>query len=412
MTMKRIGYAAYMLGISAALLTAGCSNDGDVEGAKSSEPVRIPLTEDTRALVDKGNSFGIDLLSAVGEEKNGNFVISPFSAFMTAAMLANGDCGLSRDQIMSAMGLEGTDADLAILNDYCRSLSSFLPKVDGNVTCSLANGAWADPVEGFLDTFSGVLSDSFGAECRNISPAGEAGRADINGWVSGKTSGMIPELLKKPIADKTMFAIVNAVYFKGEWQKRFDKAKTGTAIFHNADGSESEHMQMQFSGNATMLQTEDYTSVGLKYGNGNFEMVLAVPNEGNGGMLSKERLHQMLSELRYLTPADVELKMPRFEVESDLDLVGSLKRMGILAPFDTNHGLNNISRITQYLKIYQQGVKIRVDEEGSVAAAATIAAGTVISAGKAELTIDRPFIFLVRETTTGAILFAGRINSL
>ena len=410
--MKRKVFAACMLSISAALLTAGCSNDGDVEGAKSSEPVRIPLTEDTRAMVDNGNSFGIDLLSAVGEEKKGNFVISPFSAFMTAAMLANGDGGLSRGQIMRAMGLEGTDADLAILNDYCRSLSSFLPKVDGNVTCSLANGAWADPDKGFLDTFSGVLSDSFGAECRNISPAGEAGRADINGWVSGKTSDMIPEFLKEPLDDKTTFAIVNAVYFKGEWQNRFDKARTRPAIFHNADGSESEPMQMQFSGKAAVLPTEDYTWVGLKYGNGNFEMVLAVPNDGNGDMLSKERLHQMLSELRHLTRADVELKMPRFEVESDIDLVGSLKRMGILAPFDSDLGLDNISRIPQYLKVYKQGVRIEVDEEGSVAAAATIATSGDMSSDKFELTVDRPFIFLVRETTTGAILFAGRINSL
>lgn len=410
--MKKIGYAAYMLSISAALLTAGCSNDSDEERTKQAEPVKIPLTEETRAVVETGNSFSLDLLSTVAESENGNFVISPFSAFMTAAMLANGDTGLSRDQIMRAMGLEGTETDLATLNEYCKSLSSFLPKVDGKVTCSLANGAWIDPEERFLDTFSGVLSDSFGAECRNIAPGGEKGRADINHWVSGKTSGMIPEFLKEPLEEGTMFAIVNAVYFNGEWQKRFNKAKTGTAIFHNADGSESDHMQMVYSGKAGWLQTDDYTSVSLKYGNGNFEMVLAVPNDGNEHMLSRERLQHWQSELGNMMTADMELRMPRFEVESDLDLINALKGMGIVAPFDRNQGLHSISSVPQYLKVYQQGVKIKVDEDESEAASATIAAGTDLSAGKFELTIDRPFIFLVRETTTGAILFAGRVTKL
>lgn len=410
--MKKIRHAAYMISISAALLAAGCNKDNDVETSGPGEPVRIPLTEETRSVVENSNRFSLDLLSTVGEIKNDNFVISPFSAFMTTAMLANGDNSLSRDQIMTALGFEGTDADLATLNEYCKNLSSYLPKIDGNVTCSLANGAWVDPEKGLLDSFAGVLADSFSAECRNTSPGGEAGRADINGWISGKTSGMISEFLKSPLNEETTFAIVNAVYFNGQWQKRFDKSKTCSATFHNANGSQSEHMQMSFSGKAGWLQTDDYTSVALRYGNGNFEMVLAVPNDENADMLSKEKLQRWLSELRHMSSIDTELKMPRFEAESDLDLIAALKDMGIVAPFETDHGLNNISRITQYLKVYRQGVRIKVDEEGAEAAATTIAAGMDTSAGGFELTIDRPFIFMVRETTTGTILFAGRINSL
>lgn len=410
--MKRIGYSAYMLGIGAAMLTAGCNNDIDADGTNRGEPVRIPLTEQTRSVVGNSNSFSVDLLSTVGESKSENFVISPVSAFMTAAMLANGDNGESRAQILRTLGLEETESNLAALNEYCKSLSSFLPKVDGNVTCSLANGAWTDPGIGFLDSFTGVLSDCFGAECRNVSPAGSNGRADINGWVSDMTSGMIPEFLKRPLDDGTSFAIVNAVYFNGEWQNQFDKAKTAKAIFHNADGSQSEHMQMHYSGKAGWIQTGDYSSIALKYGNGNFEMVIALPAEGNSDMLSKAGLQRWLSDLGNMSPVDATLRMPRFETTSELDLADALKGMGIAAPFDSNKGLNGISSLPQYLSIYRQGVNIKVDEEGSKAASVTIAAGTVTSPEKCELTVDRPFVFVIRETTTGAILFAGRINSL
>lgn len=407
--MKRIINFATIFATALIPMFIGCSDDSD--GNNTTKPVEIPLNEQTRALVDNGNNFCCDLLNAVSQRNDDNFVISPLSIFAMNAMLANADDGISKKEILNVMGLAETSETIKNLNEYCNSMFRSLPKIDGNVTCSFANGIWADPTLKLNESFKTDLTGQFGAECREVSPSGERGLKDINNWVGLNTSGLIKDFIKEPFEDVS-FAIINVVYFNGEWKEKFDKARTRTATFHNSDGTESPHMQMQFSGSTNYLATEDYEAVSLKYGNGNFEMVLILPQNDNVNLLSKTAFESMSSNFKNMMPVEIELKMPKFEIDTQLDLVETLKYLGIRAPFDSKYGLNNICRAPIFLGIYSQGVRIRVDEEGTEATAVTITGGDIMSSGKATVTFDRPFMFIIRETTTGAILFAGRINKL
>lgn len=407
--MKKISNIVGIFVLAAIPVLAGCSEDNDVNNTL--KPTEIPLTEKTRALVDNGNNFCCDLLSAVSQLNDDNFVISPLSVFAMNAMLANSDKGMSREEILNTMGLDDSPETIKELNEYCNNMLRSLPKVDDNVTCSFANGIWAAPELNINYNFKTELAKQFDAECREVSPSGETGRKDINDWISLNTSGMISEFIKKPM-NNVSFAILNAVYFDGKWQEKFDKAETQTAIFHNSDGTESSHMQMQHNGPANYLTAENYEAISLKYGNGNFEMVMVLPRDKNTDISSKTAIEAITSDLKDMLPAQIELKMPRFEIDSELDLIETLKTLGIRAPFDSEYGLNNICSAPIHLEKYSQGVRIIVNEEGTEASASTITAGQDISPGKATVTFDRPFMFIIRETTTGAILFAGRINKL
>ncbi len=407
--MKKTNYAAWGVILAAIPMLVGCSEDNDTN--RTGKPTEIPLSGETRTLVDKGNQFCLDLLSAVSQENDDNFVISPLSIFTMNAMLANGDGGQARKEILNAMGLDDTRQNLDNLNDYCNSMLRTLPKVDANVSCLFANGIWANPELIPTDIFRTALDEYFNAEFRHVSPSGENGQKDINDWVSANTSGMINDFITTPF-ENISFAILNAVYFNGQWQEKFDKAKTKAATFHNNDGTESTHMQMQNSGFMNYLTTDDYDAVSLKYGNGNFEMIMALPNTDNDNLLSRKSLESLTSNFNSMMRLEVDLKMPRFEINSELDLIRIMPILGIKAPFDHQHGLNGVCSSAIVLGKFYQAVKIGVNEEGTEAASSSVSAGQDMSPGRTFITFDRPFIFMIRETTTGAILFAGRINRL
>lgn len=399
------------------LVLASCeSNDEEKD-----EPGRtvIAMPEGTRAISETGNNFSFRLFNEFRNANPGNIVLSPFSVMTDLAMLANGDDGESRDEILRAFKMAGSQTDMDNFNAYCKTLISELPEVDRKVDLNFANSIWSSSYGTSLNSdFVSRLSDVFSAEVIMKSPEGEDGRHAINSWVRKVTDGNIAEFLQRPFPEGTWTAIVDAVYFKGGWKEKFDRSKTSPGIFHNADGSESQAEFMNQKKVFNYLPLDDMRAICLPYGKGNFNMIIVMPEDGNdidrlAASIEDDiitRLHR--GDCEYM---EVDLYLPKFECRTNIAILDIMReKFGIRRAFDPMAGLNGVYASDKFfVSKFQHAASIVVDEEGSVAAAATVGAGECTSPGYIldVMRVDRPFIFLITEATTNTILFIGQITN-
>lgn len=400
------------------LVLASCdSNDEETDGPGRTV---IEMPEGTRAITETGNDFSFRLFNEFRDAKPGNIVLSPFSVMTDLAMLANGDDGESRDEIMRAFNLTGSQTDIKNFNAYCRTLLSQLPGVDRKVELNFANSVWNAPGAASLnDDFVSTLSDVFSAEMVMKSPGGEDGRVSVNRWVSRATKGNIPELLAQPFDVGTTTALIDAVYFKGDWKEKFDISKTRQGVFHNADGTESQAEFMNQKIVFKYIPLDDMRAICIPYGKGNFNMMIVLPEGGNDidGLAASidddfmTRLNQ--GNCEYM---EVDLYLPKFECRTNENLKDILQdRFGIRRAFEIETGLNKVySAAPFFVTEFRHASSIKVDEKGTEAAAATGAAGTIGAPmyPMDVMRVDRPFIFIITEATTNTILFIGQITKL
>lgn len=409
-----------MLCILSALPLALASCDSNDDGNDDPGRTVIVMPEGTRALSETGNEFSFRLFNEFRNANPGNMVLSPFSVMTDLAMLANGDDGESRDEILRAFNMTGSQTDINNFNAYCKTLLSQLPDVDRKVDLTLANSIWNAPGAVSLnDDFVSTLSDVFSAELVMKSPDGEEGRRAVNSWVSKATNGNIPEFLPNPYPHGTTTALIDAVYFKGKWKEKFDRSKTAPGIFHNADGSDSQAEFMNQKIVFKYLPLDDMRAICLPYGNGNFNMIIAMPEgDNNIDNLASTIDDDIITRLhgRDCGQMEVDLYLPKFECRTNETLNDILKnRFGIKNAFYGGSGLNRVYSSANFcVAKFHHAASIIVDEDGSVAASATGAAGDCTSPGYAMdvMRVDRPFIFLITESTTNTILFIGQITKL
>lgn len=388
--------------IAALLMLTGCTSDNPDQG-RETPYTHISMSDATRAVVAPSNDFALDIFRLAAAGNSGNVIISPISISNVLSMVANADSGESRDEILTALGLPSGQQGLDILNEYNRLMLSTLPTLDGKTICNIANSVWTEfPLNSI---FAENMSRYMGADLFRQSPRGEDGRQAINKWVNTETWGMIPEFLKNPL--DASWALVNASYFKGIWTNPFDREETTDMTFHNLDLSETRTQFMYVNADFSYNSLDDFEIVSLPYGNGNFCMEVILPAEGKYtdvmGRLSAETLEVARREAG---TCDVVLRLPKFESSFATDLMPLLGKSGINGMFSSLDRLMDSGNVAATYACH--AVKIKVDEEGTEAAAATIVGGeTANLTDMAVMTVDRPFIYLIRETSTGVLLFAG-----
>lgn len=398
------------------VMTACDSNDD--EGREGITVIEMP--EGTRAITETGNDFSFRLFNEFRNANPGNLALSPLSVMTNLAMLANGDDGASRDEIMRAFNLTGSQTDINNFNAYCRTLLSQLPDVDRKVELNFANSVWNAPGAASLnDDFVSTLSDVFSAEMVMKSPGGEDGRVSVNRWVSRATNGNIPEFLPQPFKEDTRTALIDAVYFKGDWKEKFDTSKTRPGVFHNADGSESRAEFMNQKIVFKYLPLDDMRAICMPYGRGNFNMIIVLPEGGNDlDRLAASIDDEIITRLQEGNCEDMEvdLYMPKFECRTNENLKDILQnRFGIKNAFDIQTGLNRVySSVSFFVTEFRHATSVKVDEDGSEAAAATAVAGMDGAPlyPMDVMRVDRPFIFMITEKTTNTILFIGQITKM
>lgn len=401
--------SAAILLSTAALLLFSCKKDSEIVKI---DPVPINLTADQVALVDSGNSFAIDIFKKVAEaeQPSKNLVISPLSISIALSMTLNGANGETRSGMIEALRSDGLSP--AEINDSYKSLSHALLNVDNHVKLTIANSIWAEKNFPVKVPFRNILTDYYNAEARSFDFNDAGATNDINNWIDSKTNGLIKNMLDK-LDPATAMLLINAIYFKGQWNSQFEKSNTVNESFHVYDTDTKQVPMMKQKADFKVYKASGFTLAEFPYGQGNFVMDVILPDDVNGvnniiNTLSIESFNEMISRM-YST--EVDLSFPRFKYGYKIELKDILFDMGMALAFTGNADFSNISDIALYISFVLHQAFIETNEEGTEAAAATIVGIYTVSmpSGPVVLKLDHPFLYVIRETTTNSILFMGRV---
>jgi serpin B len=303
------------------------------------------------------------------------------------------------------------------INQGYRDLIHLLVGLDRHTEIHVANSMWARTGFAPLPAFVDAARSYFDAEVRSLDFAAPGSVATINGWVSEKTRGRIPRLLESLAADEVLF-LVNAIYFKGVWRLKFDKARTTPEGFHGADGVTRQVPMMRHGvQNIRFAEAPDLVAVDLLYGNGTFAMTVLLPRppQTPAGLVRRLDPSAWTALTEQFAEREIGLSLPRFRLDYSRSLRDDLSALGMEIAFDDQRadlsGIADPSFGRLVLTRVIQKTFVEVNEEGTEAAAATGTGVGVVSAPPVVL-VNRPFLFAIRERLTGTILFLGVVNVL
>jgi serpin B len=372
------------------------------------------LTAAENKIIAASNDFAFDLFRTGNRaQRNSNVFISPLSASMALGMTANGAAGATYDEMRA--GLRLGSASREEVNDGYKSLITLLTGLDRTTTFQIANSIWYKQNFPFHASFLDESRTYFDAKVEALDFTSPAALTTINGWVSDQTNDRIPQILNEIRRDEVMF-LINAIYFKGTWQKQFDKARTQPAQFRAADGTSESVPMMWREAGVDHVQTTEYSAVDLPYGNTAFTMTVVIPNTMDidtfAESFDQSKWNALVDGLK--TNGSLEVYLPKFRLEWERLLNDDLEELGMRLPFSA--GAADFTRMSPagrdlFITRVLQKTFVEVDEAGTEAAAAT-----VVGIGETSLPpsfrADRPFLVVIRERFSGTILFIGKVAKL
>ena len=411
--MKKV----FCMMLLASLLT-GCSNDDD-GSARPKERKNIELSRSEQVMTEETTDFAFRFFQQVNasEKEQDNWMISPLSASMALGMMTNGSAGNTLAEMKATLGFSETNIDE--MNAYYRRLLTELPDLDNTTQLKLANSIWINNGFEVKSPFVDVNKQMYDAKVSNLDFSSPKAPSTINNWCSNKTNGRITEVIQEISPAAKMF-LLNALYFKGIWQEdyKFDKSKTQDEDFTNADGSVTKVKMMNQTNRYAFNYNDYFWMAKFNYGNCAYNMTILLPDTDH---TLDECLEAMTTEnwkewnMNWKSRRLI-VKMPRFEIEYNKSLIEDMKALGIKDAFDpASADFSNISDQGLHVNLLKQFTYLKVDEEGTEAAAVTI--GGMIEAappstGPVEFFLNRPFVFMINEASTGAVLFMGKVTKL
>lgn len=399
----------------ASLSLVRCSED-PVANAPNSPDLR-PVSNSAEALVATSNSFAIDLFRSIHQQKSGdNIFMSPLSVDIALHMAVNGASGETREVMKKTLGV----ADLSDeeVNDAAKSLIEQLLNMDQEVALAIANAIWFRDAFTLQPGFDELIRKYYDGRMEGLNFDDSEAKETINQWVENQTQGKIKDLVQQ-IKDTDVMFLINAIYFKANWQYQFDPSETRDDPFYLADGaSVSVPMMANEGAKVNYKYEEGLQLVELPYGNGQFSMVILLPQDENtvANLMNSLTVDQLNGWLQQMDTLTTHLMMPRFKTDFKLNLSDVLKGMGMELPFTTDANFGGFFNEIPGEKLYMDRVIhqafIEVNEEGSEAAAATAVAIGVESVNLERpdmIIVNRPFAYFIREKHTNALLFAGTL---
>jgi serpin B len=373
-------------------------------------------------------AFGGDLYSVLAKDAaGGNLVVSPSSIVTALAMTYAGAVGPTADEMARVLHFELTGDDLHqafnALDSLLESRSWQGKDADGReqgVLVKTANSLWAQRDLAFEGAFLDGLAANYGAGVRLVDykNAAEAARKVINDWVAGQTEEKITDLIPQGVLDAlTRLVLVNAVYLDATWALPFDKNLTTDGQFRTLNGTVVTTPMMSHSAGFGYAKGNGWQAVELPYVRNELAMLVIVPDEDRFVEVESSLTSGLIAQAAQAltTEAEVQLTMPTFEFRTQAGLRDALRALGMRKAFDSQAA--DFSGMTRQEALYISDViheaYIAVDEEGTEAAAATavIAKAEAGWVGRTvQMTIDRPFLFALRDRDTGAVLFLGRVT--
>ena len=400
-----------------ALLLTGCGGGGSktdlMKDVKAREISAEPVSENLTDLDVAVTGLGLELLRRGGE---GNVLVSPLSVAYALAMTANGAKGETLEQMESVLGMP-----VEMLNFAFHEYLNALPEGEKN-TLHLANSVWFTDKESFTvnQDFLQTNADYYGADIYQTALDDTAKNA-INGWVKENTHGMIPKILDQ-IPESAVMYLVNALAFEAEWRDIYEEDQVRKGTFTTEDGK-AQKTELMWSGENFYLEDEGASGFLKFYDDREYAFAALLPNAGvsveeYAASLTGAKLHKMLSGAEN-TP--VTAAIPKFETEFDCELSEVLAELGMPDAFDDGaadfSGLGTSTEGNIVISRVLHKTYINVDEKGTKAGAATAVEMTAESAEEymeppKEVTLDRPFLYMIVDCEKWVPLFMGTTMEL
>jgi len=370
----------------------------------------IILTEKQRKKTETANNFAFKMFREVSEH---NTFFSPFSLNMLLGMLYNGSSDDTRTEIENALGIDGFSE--SEINEFYKKISQALLGIDPLTDMIIANSIWINDKISIKNTFIEAGKNYFNTEVRTLDFSNPNISKTIDNWVAEKTRSIINSIGINPQPDDFLY-LINALYFKSEWQagNKFDRRQTRRRDFRTAEGKKMVYMMEQTSF-LSYYADRHLHAIELPYGNGAFSMVVLLPTQNRNinqliDNLDNAKWQNIVSNMNL---QQVHLRLPRFKIEDEFLLRQPIMNVGMKQMF--SGGFANITDLPLWVSEIIQKTHIEVNEEGTEAAAVTAVVLTGFSGrGRRVEPIrffaDRPFMFLIRERSTGTILFMGRVD--
>ena len=399
---------------AATLGAAGCDGRDVIGPVPAIDRLPRALTVAEQTVIRSSNGFGFDLFGRVLAAESGpNVFLSPLSASMALGMTMNGAAGETWEAMRHTLHFDGlSDAEI---NQSYRGLMDVLVDLDPLVTLRIGNSVWSRLGFPFESAFFTTVHDYFDAEARELDFKDPASVGVINGWASAATNGRIEQVIESISPDHIMF-LLNAVYFKGTWERQFDEDATRSAPFTRADGAQVTVPMMHLAEGAVLsTSTSAYQAIELPYGGKAFAMTIVLPSAGRDvsdlvALLDAEAWAALVADL---DSTRLEVRMPRFRLEYEELLNRPLSDMGMAIAFSEAADFTRLTPVAQSLPVcihfVKQNTFVEVNEQGTEAAAVTTVGIGVVSA-RPMFVVDRPFLFAIRERLSGSILFIGAIG--
>ena len=425
--------------LSGGLLSCTTSSEEEIDLGEANHVVSmlseepIQLTQEQLAFACSNNRFTLNFLKTVNnaDQSGKSFIYSPLSVTYVLGMVNDAAAGQTEKELEQTLGFQ--EGGIQAVNDYCKKLIEGLPKVDNKVTLNIANALFVNKNRATLKSqYQQDMLDYYDAKAENLDFSSNSALNTINGWASDHTNNMIPKILDE-IDSSVVTYLLNAIYFKADWASKFDQKNTREEAF-TTDKGPTKLPLMHQKVLINYLKNDTYSAIEMPYGNGSWQMTVMLPEDGKttddiinymiqyGAFESYDVCETMGDGYR---PYEIDLKIPRFETSSDtndlsIGLIGLLQQMGIHLAFDSDFAEipNMCEDGNVFISMMRQKAKIKVNEEGSEAAAVTIAGAnyttslTPTETPKATFHANRPFVYVISEETSGVLLFVGKFTGL
>lgn len=389
----------------------------DLSGIGIETNPRKDLSLSTKAAtyIEKGNDFSLNFLDKTNSIAEGSYVISPLSLQFLLGMILDGAQGQTADEICEVLGYG--KGDVASVNEYCKSMLTQLPKLDSKTTLKIANAIMVDKDGELLGSYKQTVTNYYEAYVESVDFSNSTAAVNkVNSWCSRNTNGLITKIIDN-IPPQTYAILMNALYFKSKWANTFEKSATSDEDFTDESGVKSRQKMMKQEKRFAYTWNDVCHAVRLPYGNGAFSMVVVLPDEGRTvsdatAYLKKTGWQALAGSMSH---REVELWLPRFETKYEAELNDMLGQLGMPTAFTPMADFSAMTQHPVYIGFIKQKAIIKVDEEGSEAAAVSIGGMKATSVGpdpdgRVIFHADRPFLYFITENSSGAILFSGRYS--
>lgn len=406
--MKTLVYLFFFMTV----LSIGLNGQKDIQTNSANDGQKI------LSVVEGNNFFSFDIFSK-SEKKNENLLISPYSISSALAIMYAGARTKTEKQMSDVLYFS---QDQKSMHSEFKILIDSLAKVNKNgLDLKTANSLWIQKDYNLLKDYLDLVNKYYktGVKKTDFKNQTEKSRLDINKWVEIQTKNKIKELLKPNIlSQSTKLVIINAIYFNGTWDVKFDKKFTKNDIFLTEENIKKEVPFMNITGQYKYLENEYLQLLDMPYKGKNVSMIIILPKKNEGLTLMEEFMNwkQFEDVRKNMVYHKVKISLPKFNLTSELELKNTLSIMGMADAFGKEADFSGITGNKDLMidKVIHKTF-ISVNESGTEAAASTAILNSPGSGStlqkQVEFKANHPFVFILKSNSTHCILFIGRVTN-